>query len=308
MALYYPPNQIKPNLFANIGEFIFTSNQTPFSGSYHQLSNGKYYSGALHSNDSKEITQNAIAEGNQDAAIENSGVLPQVVEIISFTPINNQYSRITNSKIDVVKELPVNVLNLPTTEDYKIGEFTRYFAKKINEDSYIEFTKEVYGKLISKNPSIYYEQYIAFKLPWRLVGDKDKVYSTNKNITDLNIQKLNLFRFGAYLKFNYLKYYKFPNISNLYTSGSEFKTADGKNYIGPYHIHDSTGPMVGATHTKEPHGLLFPINETIISEITTQYNSQPMMSLTSSITSTTPIFNTNTGGGSFSGGSGGGGY
>ena len=134
MALYYPPNQIKPNLFANIGEFIFTSNQTPFSGSYHQLSNGKYYSGALHSNDSKEITQNAIAEGNQDAAIENSGVLPQVVEIISFTPINNQYSRITNSKIDVVKELPVNVLNLPTTEDYKIGEFTRYFAKKIMID------------------------------------------------------------------------------------------------------------------------------------------------------------------------------
>ena len=208
MALYYPPNQIKPNLFANIGEFIFTSNQTPFSGSYHQLSNGKYYSGALHSNDSKEITQNAIAEGNQDAAIENSGVLPQVVEIISFTPANNQYSRITNSKIDVVKQLPINVLNLPTTEDYKIGEFTRYFAKKINEDFYIEFTKKVYDKLINKDPSIYYEQYIAFKLPWRLIGDKDKVYTTNRNITDLNIQKFNLFRFGEYLKFNYLKYYK----------------------------------------------------------------------------------------------------
>jgi hypothetical protein len=48
MALYYPPNQIKPNLFANSGEFVFSSNNLPFSGSYHQLSNGRYYTGALH--------------------------------------------------------------------------------------------------------------------------------------------------------------------------------------------------------------------------------------------------------------------
>jgi len=208
MALYYPPNQIKPNLFANAGEFTFASNNAPFSGSYHQLSNGKYYSEALHSNKSQEIIKGSTIGGNQDDAIINSGVLPQVVTINSFNRNNSIYSGVTKAQTRVVKELPINVLNLPTAEDYKIGEFTRYFAKKINEDSYIEFTKEVYDKLVGKDPSVYYEQYIAFKLSWRLVGDKDKVYSTNRNITDLNIKQLNLFRFGDYLKHNYLKYYR----------------------------------------------------------------------------------------------------
>lgn len=208
MAIYYPPNQIRPNLYANAGEFVITLTNQPFTGSYHQLSNGKYYSGALHSNESQEITLNSFAGGDQDPAIENSGLLPEVVEVVSFVPNNSTYSRLAKINPNTVKELPINILNLPTQTDYQIGEFQRYFAKQINQNLYIEFTEEIYNKLISQDPSIYYEQYTAFKLPWRLVGDKDKVFSTNRNIVDLNIQKLNLFKFGEYLKFNYLKYYR----------------------------------------------------------------------------------------------------
>lgn len=206
MAIYYPPNQIKPNLFANSGEFVFSSNNLPFSGLYHQLSNGKYYSGALHSNESQEITSNLTIGNNQDFAV-NSGVLPQVVEINTFSSNNSAYSRLTNQNT-TPKELPINLQNLPTEQNYQIGEFRRYFAKQINQDIYIEFTQDLYDRLISQDPSIYYEQYTTFQLPWRLIGDKDKVFSTNRNIVDLNIQKLNLFKFGEYLKFNYLKYYR----------------------------------------------------------------------------------------------------
>ena len=109
---------------------------------------------------------------------------------------------------DKIRELPVNIINLPTEQDYQIGEFTRYFAKQINQNFYLEFTKEIYDRLVSQDPSIYYEQYTAFKLPWKLIGDKNKVALTNRNIVELNIQKLSLFRFGAYLKFNYIKYYR----------------------------------------------------------------------------------------------------
>jgi hypothetical protein len=207
MAIYYPPNQIKPNLFANANQFVFASNNLPYSGPYHQLSNGKYYTEALHTNNSQEIIKNSTLGGDQDPAIINSGTLPLVVEVNTFTPNNSTYARVSNSNT-LSKELPINIQNLPTQQDYQIGEFTRYFAKTINQDIYIEFTKDLYDRLISKDPSIYYEQYIAFKLPWRLIGNKEQVFRVNRNITVLVSQQLNLPKFGMYLKNDYLKYYK----------------------------------------------------------------------------------------------------
>jgi hypothetical protein len=113
MALYYPPNQIRPNLTANSGEFIYASNNLPFSGSYHQLSNGRYYTGVLHENNSLEILLTSPLESSLDLAVINAGTLPLVVEVNSLTPNNNTYSRLTNQDT-APKELPVNLQNLPT--------------------------------------------------------------------------------------------------------------------------------------------------------------------------------------------------
>jgi hypothetical protein len=205
MAIYYPPNQIRPNLFANSDEFVFISNTLPFSGSYHQLSNGRYYTGALHSNDSQEIIP--VTGLTQATAIPTNKTNATLVIVDDTSLENNTYTRLTNQS-QLVKEAPTNLQNLPTQQDYQIGEFTRYFAKAINQDTYIEFTKDLYDRLISKDPSIYYEQYIAFKLPWRLVGSKEQVFRINRNITVLVSQQFNLPKFGMYLKNDYLKYYK----------------------------------------------------------------------------------------------------
>ena len=204
MAIYYPPNQIRPNLFANSDEFVFISNTLPFSGSYHQLSNGRYYTGALHSNDSQEIIP--VTGLTQATAIPTNKTNATLVIVDDTSLENNTYTRLTNQS-QLVKEAPTNLQNLPTQQDYQIGEFTRYFAKAINQDTYIEFTKDLYDRLISKDPSIYYEQYIAFKLPWRLVGSKEQVFRINRNITVLVSQQFNLPKFGRYLKDDYLKYY-----------------------------------------------------------------------------------------------------
>jgi hypothetical protein len=205
MAIYYPPNQIRPNLFANSDEFVFVSNTLPFSGSYHQLSNGRYYTGALHSNDSQEIVP--VTGLTQATAIPTNKTNATLVIVDDTSLENNTYTRLTNQS-QLVKEAPTNLQNLPTQQDYQIGEFTRYFAKTINQDVYIEFNKETYDRLISKDPSIYYEQYVAFKLPWRLIGNKEQVFRVNRNITVLVSQQLNLPKFGMYLKNDYLKYYK----------------------------------------------------------------------------------------------------
>ena len=206
MAIYYPPNQIRPNLLANTGEFVFASNTLPFSGSYHQLSNGRYYTGALHSNDSVEIIP--ISSITQPSSISNDPRVNATLVVVDDTNTTNSvYSRLTNQDT-LVKEAPTNLQNLPTEQNYQVGEFTRYFAKKINQDSYLEFTKDLYDRLISKDPSIYYEQYIAFKMPWKLTGNKEQTYKVNRNLTVLVSQQFQLPRFGRYLKDDYLKYYK----------------------------------------------------------------------------------------------------
>ena len=43
--------------------------------------------------------------------------------------------------------------------------------------------------------------------------------------------------------------------NDLYTNGGRY-LLNGKEYIGPYHIHPDKGPMVGAQHINQPHDYL----------------------------------------------------
>ncbi len=46
-------------------------------------------------------------------------------------------------------------------------------------------------------------------------------------------------------------------VENLYTEGGELVlTRTGEEYVGYYHIHPDGGPMVGATHSDQPHAYL----------------------------------------------------
>ena len=192
---------------------------------------------------------------------------------------------------------------LPTQQDYQNGEFRRLFCKKTNEVIYIEINQDTFDKLVAKDSQILWQLYQPFNITWQLTGNKETVARVNKNSVELVSFRNKFPRLDEYLKFDYTKYYKYTEASNLYTPGGEFKTANGQNYIGDYHIHDSKGPMIGKTHIKEPHGYLFPINENIIPRIQTSM-SIPISS--SNTTLTQPTYtpsNTNIGGGG-----GGGGY
>jgi hypothetical protein len=60
----------------------------------------------------------------------------------------------------------------------------------------------------------------------------------------------------------------FEEYEHLSTPGGEYKTSDGKEYIGLYHIHPEKGPMVGATHISAPHDYLYSIKRNIRSILT----------------------------------------
>ena len=303
--MYYPKSQVKTNLFSN-NNFAILATGELYTGPYWKNSLGKYFTGTTPQDvPTQELVPSNSGPGNPSG---NSNIADEEPLLYNeFLTTNDDvvvYNSITGNPEVNFNLIPPYFASKPTEQDYQIGEFRRYFCKKENEIIYIEISKSTYDLLIIKSPNILWQLYFPFNLPWQITGNQEQVARTNKNIVDLTSQRLRLPRFGDYLNNNYTKYYKFPNISNLYTSGGEFKTKDGQNYIGFYHIHDNTGPMVGATHTREPHGLLFPINEAIISQVTTQSTTQITTQTTSSYTQA-PI---NTGGGGFSGGGGGGGY
>ncbi|HAI42611.1 MAG TPA: hypothetical protein DCM40_33145, partial [Maribacter sp.] len=58
--------------------------------------------------------------------------------------------------------------------------------------------------------------------------------------------------------------------TDLYTSGGQFLLLNGEDYVGFYHVHPTEGPMVGRTHTSEPHERLTRIARTATRRMTTR--------------------------------------
>lgn len=320
---YFPKHYITTNQYTAGGEFAYKSSQVEYAGYYWKTGNGRFYTGQTpQASQTIELVKILIVSSGEFSTenplytekihIATGGEGPNDYGVGSNLPtietnIEN-YSILKNKSTAYVatKFIPPYNAPIPTQQDYQNGEFRRYFCKKTNELQYIELNLQTYTLLVQKSPTIEWTLYQPFNIPWQLTGDKNQVRQVNKNITLYNIKKFNLPKLDQYLKLDYTKYFLFPNISNLYTPGGEFKTADGKNYIGFYHIHDKTGPMVGKVHPKVPHPLLFPINEDTILNITTQYNIPSVTRNTGSYTP--PPMNRGGGGGSGGGSGGGGGY
>jgi len=306
---YYPSNRIVTNLYTNGGEFLVSSTSLPYQGYYYKLYNGTSFTGKT-PNDGVSQLLIPISELQPKPSQEFSivSIVPRTQRSLELKKYLGASGASLNNKF-----IPITYYPKPTKQDYELGEIQRYFAKKQNEFIFIEIDKKTFNNLFFNDPAWLWQLYIPFNIPWEITGETQTVAEINRKITLLAEKDYKVLGFYQFIEktggFN--KFYQFPNISNLYTSGSEFKTADGRNYIGFYHIHDKTGPMVGATHTKEPHGLLFPINETIVSKAINPQIPQVITQTTSSYTPPSSLMSTGGGfggGGGFSGGGGGGGY
>lgn len=216
---YYPLSQVKTNLYTDGTEYE-TSNGTPYTGHYFKTSTGQLFTGRtpkdlpnlelfpLVTNEIVPTTNpNTRDQYQVKGAFELGDVDPEVnPDLLENVYIYNEYTFITGTPQPT--NLPYYQPELPTEDDYSIGEFRRYFCKKTNELKYIEINEDQYNLLVEKSDSILWSLYQPFYLNWELTGDKEKVAKTNKNITELTSQRKKLFRLGDYLKNNYIKYYK----------------------------------------------------------------------------------------------------
>lgn len=200
--MYYPLSQVISNLFTNGNEFVYLSNKTSYSGYYWKTSDGKFFTGKTpQDTPCYEIIQYDV-NSNVTENIEN--------DTFSYY---NKFNTLTSIYLSLKKPLPPSLPplyspNIPSNDDYKNGEFNRYFCKKTNEILYLEINLETYNKLNNKDSTILYPLYYPFKLIWKLTGDKSQVFITNKNSTELVSNQLKLPKFGDYLKNDFIKYYK----------------------------------------------------------------------------------------------------
>jgi hypothetical protein len=286
--MYYPKSQIKSNLFTNGGEYILSTTQEEYKGYYYKISSGKLYTGKT-PKDGPNILLTIFSES---LYLDNSP-FSSVEEIFPL-----QSSNYIDPNLLPIRTIPLFNPTLPTDQDKQNGQFNRYFCKKTNELKYLEIDKETYDQLQSKDPKIAWDLYEPASLLWVIKGNQETVFNTNKAAVFKIEQNQRWNGFSQYFKENYSKYYQSSTISNLYTAGGEFTTKNGQNYIGFYHIHNGTIPMVGKNHINEFHETLIPV-----------VKPKPLTQTTSSVViTTTPTPPTTSGGGGSYGGGGGGSY
>jgi len=172
---YIPKNKIKSNLYTQGGEFVFVSTNEEYIGDYHELYNGKFFTGS---------TANSLNK-------------QELKPVIPLSPVNDVPT--TNNIYSSLS---------PTPQDYKNGEFVRYFICRRNEPLFVEIDKANFTKYQQKDPTISWKLYKPFSLFWVLTGDINQVAQTNRNVTQLVETKEKVDGLSLYLKENWTQYYK----------------------------------------------------------------------------------------------------
>lgn len=228
---YLPKHYIKTGLTANPGQFIDRATGQPYSGPYYAIATGQFFAGVGPQDpNAKEIIPFGNTEVIPSTQYQQVGVAFNL-DVINIKPggssygIQNQpdvnyrvyqpelvdnYTAIKKfqAKDYQLRILPYGVTPIPDSNDYKVGEYRRFFCKKTNESTYLEIDQQQYESISAKDPKFFWEQYLVYTLPWAITGEEATVYQTNKNITLNKITSLKLTGFQAYLKEDYLKFYK----------------------------------------------------------------------------------------------------
>ena len=198
---YIPKNRIQSNLYTAGGEYYIPGSNPDYVGYYYKLYTGKVYTGKT-PNDKPNLELIPIELYN----------LPEENNIRRVEIVNNYenliYSELKEPNTSISVYPPQLEFPQPTKDNYKLGEFQRFFCKKRNEFSYLEISKDSYDKLVQQDPTIYFLNWEPFSIPWTLTGERKKVYIINRNIVLLTEKNKKFYGFGNYLQKEYLKYYK----------------------------------------------------------------------------------------------------
>jgi hypothetical protein len=216
--MYIPKNRIIANLYTNNNELVYKNSKQPYNGYYWKTYDGKIFTGKT-PNDTpyQELENVSITEENFNLVTPISKIAftdsPSPLEN-NEVPYSEQliidYSRLKNINLNQPSQklIPQQYYPSPTSDDYKLGSFTRYFISKINESICLELNENTYTKITQQDNNWSWEIYIPFNIQWTLTGDKEQVYKTNRNVVLLQEKRLKSKSLSILLRNDYLKFYK----------------------------------------------------------------------------------------------------
>ena len=196
---YIPKSRIQPNLYTAGKDYVIKNTLEPYIGYYYRIYTGQIFTGK---NPDDKPNFLLIPPPNQPIQVNQTQVF------IKDNLANENYKALKGITGNNLRNNPQLFYTQPTESDYQLGEFRRYFCKKKNEFIYIEISKSDYDNLVQKSPTINFQMWTPFNIPWTLVGEEKQVYYINRNIVFLKEKNKKFHGLGKYLQEKYLRYYK----------------------------------------------------------------------------------------------------
>jgi hypothetical protein len=239
--MYYPKSKIITNLYTNGEEYALKINKKPYIGYYHKLYDGTIFTGKT-PDDSyvQELIKQDYSIEEGGGYVNINGIIEKVINVNGLV-----YSNLKDIDPLEKKLFPLPHYPQPTQNEYNLGEFQRYFVKKVNELIYLEIDEETFTNIKNKDSKYAYEYYIPFDFSWQIYGNRIDILKTNRNTVLLTEQNLKIRGLQEFLKNKYDKFYKYPVVNNLNTTGGELQYANSNEYKGSYHIKADRGFVVG---------------------------------------------------------------
>jgi len=194
--MYYPKSQIKTNLYTNGDEYVLSTTQEPYKGFYYEISNGNKYTGKTPQNSPNILL---TISPNPET------YLPPPSDEVIVT--QDELSQGKYKIIPSIRSIPQFNPTLPTDQDKQNGQFIRYFCTKNNEIRYFEIDKLTYDKLSNRSNQIAWDLYSPASLIWRIKGNQEQVFNSNKGAAISIERNLRWAGFPQYFRDKFLQYY-----------------------------------------------------------------------------------------------------
>ena len=219
--MYIPKNKISTNLYSRNDDLVYKSDQKKYTGYYYKTYTGQYFTGKNPDDGvNDELVRVVPTETDYNQNILQSKIAftdaPTIFDSIDTPGYSEEmiinYTALKNISLDesTYKHLPTSFYPKPTEDDYNLGVFTRYFCVKVNEDIYLEISKDTYNALNNQKGDWLWELFTPFQLLWTISGEEKEVEKTNYNITIIREKRLKRRGLTQFLRNNYLKFYPSP--------------------------------------------------------------------------------------------------
>lgn len=208
---YYPLSRVKTGL--NTRGNVYSLNGKPYTGPYYLTYDGLAYTGKDPVTGPNELLQLINTTGNTQGVVDLRSRYSRSARVNNNSDQNTIQASQQAQAVSLKQLVPYYPVMIESY--YQTGYFTRYFAKKVNMNSYIMEISEDDWTNITNNNDALYEDYEVTSMFWQLVGPKNDqrvsqyqinagVYDTNKRVTEGKAKSFN--GIVEYIGGDYTKY------------------------------------------------------------------------------------------------------